>query len=867
MSKIKKNNNTPSTGRKKKEENSSSSETSYDESEISEGSLSESSEEEEIIVRKSKKKIQSPDTEEMERKRASPSKKSGKKKSLAALIEKGRKIPIPNEKGKNVNIPPEKPLNTIWVVKTEKLEKPFIDPNLLINLEPRLLVADEIAWIVDVVPLVPAAVEEVGAIVQQQIKNLLTTQLSREKIIPLGIGILRAEIEYHFYKGLVEPGKTIGITSSEAIAGPLTQMALNAFHQAGSASAGVSDVNALGEMFNVSPERKNGYTIIHFKNKYLTYDDVLAMRSNISSVSLHDLVKATANIPIVSEVPPHARGWWYSMAEKMYDIDMGEDSTFVQGKVYLRLVLDKQKLYSLDITLSEVAKMIIGKDSIEVCTCIVSPTSVGIIDIYPTKNVGSLLRNIFNKNRVKQSAYRALTEESMEVLFLQSCIINKMNEIIIRGIPGLRDILPVPVRIIILLKHAEKISTHTEYEGGRLNHGFYYMMGEEDKKILEEGMKKQKLKNNPDHLWKIWIDEIQLRVSGVPIERIVKFIEYFGYKVVYSPPDIEEEVYRNRKIVNPIYSKLQPDGIIIYYEGKEDPLKIMRNSLNKARDTSNKDEKSKKMVEMSEYIHAKANGINMEALLYNPYIDPGRSRCNNYHNMMETYGIEVTRNAYIREFYEHIINNGQQLNPRHLTLIAEFVTNQGFLSPITSRGVSRQNIGPFAKAAFEQAFLTFVDAAFFRKKENVKSTSTSIFTGRRAPIGTGIYQPIPDEEMLKENKILEDERFRKIAEPVVDNINLDDIKDVDFARSTELDNGVDGPEAGEDIFLGSKGVITSINKPETKEFPIWEKGIVPDLVLNQDQLPKFIEDICNGIKPEKPAKTKKVRVIITSDQD
>lgn len=861
MSKIKKNNNTPSTGRKKKEEiSSTSSEISNDESDITEGTLSESSEEEEIIVKKSKKKNQSPDSEEMEKKRTSPSKKSGWKKRLAALIEKGRKIPVPNEKGENINIPPEKPLNTIWVVKTEKLEKPFIDHTLLINLDPRLLTADEIAWIVDVIPLVPAAVEEVGAVVQQQIKNLLTTLLSREKIIPLDIGVLRAEIEYHFYKGLVEPGKTVGITGSEAFAGPFTQMALNTFHQTGSANAGVSDVSALGEMFNVSPERKNGYTIIHFKNKYLTYDDVLVMKSNISSVSLHDLVKATANIPIVSEVPPHARGWWYSMAEKMYDIDMGEESTFVKGKVYLRLVLDKQKLYSLNITLAEVAKMIVGKDSIEVCTCIVSPTSVGIIDIYPTKNVGSLLRNIFNKYRVKQSAYRALTDESMEVLFLQRCIINKMPEIIIRGIPGLRDILPVPVRIIILLRHAERMSTHTEYNGGKLDHGFYYMMDDEDKKILEDGMKKHNLKSNPDHLWKIWIDEIQLRVSGVPMERIVKFIEYFGYKVVYCPPDIEEEVYRNRKLVNPIYSKLHPDGIIIYYEGNNDPLKIMRDSLNKAKETLSENVESKKLVEISEYIHAKANGINMEALLYNPYIDPGRSRCNNYHNMMETYGIEVTRNAYIREFYDHIINNGQQLNPRHLILIAEFVTNQGFLSPITSRGVSRQNIGPFAKAAFEQAFLTFVDAAFFRKKENVKSTSTSIFTGRRAPIGSGIYQPIPDEEMLKQNKILEDERFRKTSEPVVDNINLDDIKDVDFARSTELDNGVDGPEAGEDIFLGSKGIISSITKPETKEFPIWEKGEVPALVINQGNLPKFIEDICNGVKTKKP-----VKIIITGD--
>lgn len=834
---------------------SSSSEEISSDSEISEGSLSDSSTEE--VKRNPRKKAKDSSSEEIKSKKLSPSKKSTKKKDLKSLIEKGRKAPVFNEKKENINVIPDRPGNTIWVIKTEKIKKPYIDPNLLSNLNPRLLTAQEISWIVDVIPMVPAAVAEVGCIVQQQIKNLLITQLMREKIIPIGISILRAEIEYHFYKGLIEPGKTIGITASETVGQPLTQITLSSFHQTGSATAGVSDVNSIGELFNVSPERKNEYTTIHFKNKYLTYDGVLSLRSKISSVTLHDLVKNTANIPIVDDVSPYDRGWWYSMAEKMYGIDMSEDSIFVQGKVYLRLVLDKQQLYSLDITAGEIAKMIIGKDVTEVCKCVVSPSSIGIIDIYPTKNVGTVLRSNFNKARVKQSAYRALTEESMEVLFLQRCVVNKMPGIIIRGVPGLKDILPVSVKIITFIKYAERMNTSSSYENGKMTHGMYSFMSDEEKKILNVNLKKQGLNNNPDYLWKIWIDDIQIRTSGMPMERIIKFIELCGYKVIYSPPDIEEEVYRNRELVNPVYSRLQADGIIIYYEGNEDPLKAMRSKLDKAKNEESKE--SKHFVEMSEYIHATATGINMQALLHNQYIDPSRSRCNNYHAMMETYGIEVTRNAYIREFYEHIVNNGQHLNPRYLTLIAEFVTNQGFLIPVTSRGVGRQNIGPFAKASFEQAYLTMLDAATFKKKEGIASTSTCIFTGRRALIGTGICQPIPDEEMLKENKILEEERFRKIAKQDVEVLDIGKLEDFHFAKSGELNVEVDSPEAGEDIFLNLRSVITEINKPETKEYESWEKGIVPPLTLNQDELPKLIADICNGTKKQK----KTTKIIIT----
>lgn len=831
---------------KKKDYFSSMSEISDSNEDITEGSLSESSEEE-MPTKKGKKKVVQGDSEgEAIRKRISPSKKSGKKMDLAALIRKGRSAPVLNEDGKNINdLKPDRPSNIIWVVKTEKVKPPVIDPTLITNLEPRFLTPEEINYIVDVIPMVPAAIAEVGCIVQQQIKNVLTTQLMREQIIPLGINVLRAEIEYHFYRGLVEPGKTIGLTTAETIGEPLTQLTLSSFHNTGSAKAGVSDINSIGELFNVSQQRKNEYTTIHFADKYLTYDDVLVMRSKITSVTLQDLVKNTTNITILDEVPPHDRGWWYSMTEKMYGLDMGEDSVFVQGKIYLRLVLDKQQLYNLDLKIGEVARMITGKDETEVFKCVVSPSSVGVIDIYPTSSIGSVLRGNFKKNRVKQSAYRALTEESMEVVFLQKCIVNKMSEIIIRGVPGLKDINPVSIRIIILLKYAEKMCKRQK----DLNHGIYYHMSAEEKDFLSTNMKKLKLDGNPENLWKIWIDDIQARTSGVPIERLVKLLEFFGYKVIYSPPDIEEEVYHSRKLSNPVYGQLRSDGIIIYYDGEDDPLEIMKSKINAAKKGT--DEESKEILKLSEYIYATASGINMEALLYNPFIDPARTKCNNLYAMMEVYGIEVTRNAYIREFYEHIINNGQQMNPKYLILVAEFVTNQGFLVPVTSRGVGRHNVGPFAKASIDQAFLTIVDAAFFKKKEQAStSTSTAIFTGKRPIIGTGMCQPIPDEDMLRENKILEDERMKKVLEKDLEPINLDNIKDMDFAKSTQLNLEPDA----EDVFTKLKSIITNVSKPETKEYDIWEKGTVPPLIINQGKLPDLIRDICDGVKKKKLAK-------------
>ena len=268
-----------------------------------------------------------------------------------------------------------------------------------------------------------------------------------------------------------------------------------------------------------------------------------------------------------------------------------------------------------------------------------------------------------------------------------------------------------------------------------------------------------------------------------------------------------------------------------------------------------KSNSSNEIVKHSFYVYAEAMGINMQSLLSNQYIDPARCRCNNFHSMLESFGIEVTRNAYIREFYEHIINNDQYLSPRYLILIAEFVTNQGFLIPVTSRGVSRQNIGPFAKASFEHAFPTLVSAAAFSKPEDVNSTSTSAFVGRRAKIGTGICQPIPDEAMLIENAEREKNREEKMENQAM--INYNAIPDVDFVTPTELNVETDNVGSGDNLFFQLRKVIGISGKDEVEKFPIWKKNKVPKVTITDADIPEWAIQEPKSETPGKKKSSKK----------
>jgi len=851
-----------------KEESEEEEDESEEEEEESEEEEEESEEEEITPKRKSKSKFFS-----------SPSKRGNRRRETNPLIEE--KTTAPQTKNPQPFIEPSTPKNIIYVVKTASLPKPPLDKTTM-HIE-RYLTKDELEYIVDIIPMVPAAVAEVGCIVQQQIKNWLIIQLSEHKIIPLGIEILRSEIEFHFYKALVEPGKTIGITCSESVGQPLTQITLSSFHQTGSATAGTSGVDSIREMLNISPERKHETTVIHFKDKNLTFDEAFEMRKHISSLTLHDVVRKSAILIANVEEDISTRGWWYTLSENLLGNNINdEDSAIVNASVYLRLYLDPQKLYDAGVTTQEIAT-VIDSASVENSSCesIYSPTSVGVIDVYPKRNVSTVLREKFKSPtiRIKSSAITALNEESIEAIFLQRCIVNKMQEIVIKGVPGIRDMIPSSIKMSSLIRHAEPF---LRQEKNDIPHGVGNFLTEEDRNILTLKDKNIDLFNT----WKIWLDFIKIRVSGVPISKMVNLIESTGLEVLYSPPDIEDKVFMTNTQINPLYNQLKHDCIVVKVsdevknveifdfdnEGKPvkreiqksfNPVDYIKYCIDRAsnerdihiravkaigeeKNTSNEipefTDESKQILLYSSYVFVEANGINMKSLLTNPYVDPSRCRCNNFHYMMETFDIEVTRNAYIREFHEHIVNNGAFMNPRYLILIAEFVTCQGFLIPVTSRGVSRQNVGAFAKASFEHAMPTFIDAACFKKEENVKSTSTAIFTGRRCIIGSGLCQPIPDEEMIKQNQEFQDE-FGEVTEHNV--IKFDSTKGINFLGTDLYNVHGDDELGGATVTIGIQSEILS--KPKEIFDPLCPKGIIPDIKPCKLPLPEWIRLIISKV--------------------
>ena len=160
------------------------------------------------------------------------------------------------------------------------------------NDQPRYLTKDEVEYILNLIPLAPAANRKAALLNRAEIQNLLRYDLESNKLAPSAIKYLVHEIIRQHDKSIISPGSTVGATSGEAVAGSSTQMTLNTFHQSGSINSVSSGIKAIQNLLyarNISGKEYEKCTI-YFTTR-LTYEEVLKARSYIVGSMIYDFVK------------------------------------------------------------------------------------------------------------------------------------------------------------------------------------------------------------------------------------------------------------------------------------------------------------------------------------------------------------------------------------------------------------------------------------------------------------------------------------------------------------------------------------------------------------------------------------------------
>ena len=137
------------------------------------------------------------------------------------------------------------------------------------------------------------------------------------------------------------------------------------------------------------------------------------------------------------------------------------------------------------------------------------------------------------------------------------------------------------------------------------------------------------------------------------------------------------------------------------------------------------------------------DGTNFLAVMNHPYVDGTKLVSSHVHDIYANLGIEATRATLIQEITTLFEEAG--VNCRHLGLLCDVMTRQGRLMSVDRYGINKMDIGPIAKASFEETEKILLRAALFGEVDPVSGVSANIMMGQPIRGGTGFFNILFDE--------------------------------------------------------------------------------------------------------------------------
>nr|WP_218927322.1 DNA-directed RNA polymerase subunit A'' [Halosimplex rubrum] len=119
-------------------------------------------------------------------------------------------------------------------------------------------------------------------------------------------------------------------------------------------------------------------------------------------------------------------------------------------------------------------------------------------------------------------------------------------------------------------------------------------------------------------------------------------------------------------------------------------------------------------------------------------VDASRTTCNNIHEIHRQLGIEAAREAIINETMNTLEEQGlDDVNIRHLMLVADIMTNRGSIESIGRHGISGNKESVLARAAFEVTVNHLLDAAIHGEVDDLNGVTENVIVGKPIKLGTG----------------------------------------------------------------------------------------------------------------------------------
>jgi len=176
-------------------------------------------------------------------------------------------------------------------------------------------------------------------------------------------------------------------------------------------------------------------------------------------------------------------------------------------------------------------------------------------------------------------------------------------------------------------------------------------------------------------------------------------------------------------------------------------------------------------------------GTNLLGVLGLDNIDITRTFSNNIKEIYRTFGVEAARTSIFNELTEVLEFDGTYINYHHIGLLCDRMTSGKKLCSIFRHGINNDDIGPIAKASFEETPEMFLRAAKHAELDEMRGISANIMCGQKGYYGTSSF-----EILLNMNKIYElsENKSTKTSEKI--ELKIDNPNDYCSAQNLSINN-------------------------------------------------------------------------------
>jgi DNA-directed RNA polymerase II subunit RPB1 len=268
-----------------------------------------------------------------------------------------------------------------------------------------------------------------------------------------------------------------------------------------------------------------------------------------------------------------------------------------------------------------------------------------------------------------------------------------------------------------------------------------------------------------------WVLSIELNKKKL-LDKNIKMIDIY-YKIIskfnndyedisciFSDDNSDQLIFKIQCINKSTTAETDQEGIIELLKILETTIlhdlelsgvrNIINASMSKYENVTQYDEETNNYVKKPEWV-IDTTGSNLLEIYNHPAVDAYKTISNDIHEVMNVFGIEAARSLIINEIHDIFEQSSSNVNFRHLALLADVMTNKGYIMSIDRHGINKSNRGPLAKCSFEETPDIILKAALFAETDNINGVSSNIMLGQEPPIGTGSIDILFDEQKYFES--------------------------------------------------------------------------------------------------------------------